>query len=400
MKKTYLFHTHILDLTGGSKSILNIAKGLNDQGHNVNIILEKEIVRYKIPDNINLYVITLKGIKKLKYNNFEDQNLSNTFLSKKQQFKNKVLNINLIRFLLIWLRYLFNLVQFPVKNYHMKIFLQNKNIDRVISSNMYSYLEHIFYYKNRVEKVFMSLRNSPVNVYQNRITAYILPLKYYYKNVTCIGVSEETTDEMKHFIDQINTKLVTIYNPFDIDAIIRKSKEKIDFEKDSFFVSVGGLNQRKRIDLTIRAYSQIKNKSIKLLLVGQGDKEKDLKLLVRQLNISERVVFIGSTDNPYKYMSKAKALVMTSESEGLPRVLIESLICETPTISVDCPTGPKEILIDELEELLVPISNSDETIVEKVREKMELILEKNIEINKGNLERFTYKNVIKKWELI
>ncbi|MDO6743446.1 glycosyltransferase [Tenacibaculum soleae] len=400
MKKTYLFHTHILDLTGGSKSILNIAKGLDSEGYNVNIILEKEIVRYKVPDNINLYVITLKGIKKLKYNNFENSNLSNTYLSKKHYFKSRVLNIRPIRFLLIWLRYLFNLMQFPIKNYHMKIFLQNKNIDRVVSSNMYSYLEHIFYYKNRVEKVFMSLRNSPVNVYQNRITLHILPLRYYYKKVTCIGVSEESTIEMKRFVDQVNTKLATIYNPFDFETIIKKSKEKIDFEKDSFFISVGGLNQRKRVDLTIRAYSKIKNKRVKLLLVGQGDKEKDLKLLVRELSMCERVVFIGAMDNPYKYMSKAKALIMTSESEGLPRVLIESLICDTPTISVDCPTGPKEILIDELKELLVPLSNSDEKIVEGVREKMELVLEKNIDINRRNLERFTYKKVIKKWELI
>lgn len=399
-KKSYLFHTHILDLTGGSKSILNISKGLMDRGHKVAIMLEKELVRYSLPKNLDVYVITLFGIKKLNSFGFKDINIDKKNRGKKQDVKKVILNIKFIRYILIWLRYLLNVLQFPIKNYYMKKFLNRNDFDFAISSNMYVYLEHLYYYKNRIPKVFMSLRNSPINIYRNRITPHLLPLSSYYKNVTCIGVSNETTMEMEYFIDKNVTNLKTIYNPFDFDVIKELAKKKISIKDNLFLISVGSLTQRKRVDLTIKAFANINYSKVKLLIIGQGDMEKDLKLLVRKLNLGQKVIFVGATANPYKYMSKAKALVMTSESEGLPRVLIEALICGIPVISTDCPTGPKEILLDELSELLVPMSTSDEQIVNDIKEKINLIMKKDITPNKENLERFSFDSVIRKWERI
>jgi glycosyltransferase involved in cell wall biosynthesis len=55
-------------------------------------------------------------------------------------------------------------------------------------------------------------------------------------------------------------------------------------------------------------------------------------------------------------MKKEKLTLLTSEREGLPTVIIESLICGTPVISTDCPSGPREILTGELAEWLVPVN--------------------------------------------
>ncbi|HII3821991.1 TPA: glycosyltransferase [Pasteurella multocida] len=56
-------------------------------------------------------------------------------------------------------------------------------------------------------------------------------------------------------------------------------------------------------------------------------------------------------------MKRAKLFLSTSLKEGLPTVLIESMACGTPVISMDCPTGPKEILNDGEFGGLIPLKN-------------------------------------------
>ena len=54
--------------------------------------------------------------------------------------------------------------------------------------------------------------------------------------------------------------------------------------------------------------------------------------------------FLGYRDNPYQYLSRADIYVLSSETEGLPNIIIESMVCGTPVISSDCISGPREIL--------------------------------------------------------
>jgi glycosyltransferase involved in cell wall biosynthesis len=84
-----------------------------------------------------------------------------------------------------------------------------------------------------------------------------------------------------------------------------------------------------------------------------------LELLVSELGIGEQVELPGATGNPYAYMSRATAFVLSSKWEGLPTVLVEALSCGVPVIATDCPSGPREILANGRYGELVPVGDAD-----------------------------------------
>jgi glycosyltransferase involved in cell wall biosynthesis len=95
-----------------------------------------------------------------------------------------------------------------------------------------------------------------------------------------------------------------------------------------------------------------------------------------------------SQENPYPFMRNAKLTILTSEREGLPTIIIESLICGTPVISTDCPSGPAEILSRELSKWLVPVNKPI-----ALAENIDIALDTNINIPNSAIERFTSEKV-------
>ena len=89
-----------------------------------------------------------------------------------------------------------------------------------------------------------------------------------------------------------------------------------------------------------------KKPNIKLIIVGDGNKANDYKKYANNLESSKQIVFVGATKNPFGYMKNARANILSSFSEGLPTVLIESMILGTLNIASDCKCGPREILLN------------------------------------------------------
>src|SRR4029450_12488878 len=95
----------------------------------------------------------------------------------------------------------------------------------------------------------------------------------------------------------------------------------------------------------LHAFSQVRaTRPARLLILGEGPERPALEDLVRKLGIGDDVSLLGSVANPYAYLSRAVAFVLSSRWEGLPTVLIEALACGAPLIATDCPSGPREIL--------------------------------------------------------
>ncbi len=153
------------------------------------------------------------------------------------------------------------------------------------------------------------------------------------------------TDLVENF--KIKTPVRVIYNPIDLHFIKTHVDEVPDFEfeKDIFhFVNVGGFRKEKNHLLLIQAFFILKNLPCKLVIVGGGVMEEELKQMVHDLGLMDKVVFTGFDKNPFKYVSRSDCFVLSSDVEGFPNVLIEALACGKPVISTDCSSGPRELL--------------------------------------------------------
>lgn len=344
MKIGFLINS--LEGGGAERVVVTLANHMAIKNHEVHIFLINNIIEYQLDSNIHLHILGNSN--------------SNKFLKlifSYLKFKKLYLKIQMSQ------EFNFFTSHLPLSNY-VGILANIPNHYIVIHST-YSKL-----FKNKFRLwLNIKLLNS--------------------KNI--ITVSQGMLDDL--YDNRLKTKTSkVIYNPFDIENIKVKSLESnIQIPQTKYIISVGRLCKEKRFDYLIEAFSKLSDKEVKLVIVGKGELEDRLKRLVKELHLTHRVLFAGWQSNPYNWIKNARVYVLTSEYEGLPTALVESLVCKTPVVSVNCPSGPSEILVDELNEFLVPINDIDTlvNIIDKALLSYPCISEKYI--NKFKVENIVYE---------
>lgn len=105
------------------------------------------------------------------------------------------------------------------------------------------------------------------------------------------------------------------------------------------FVAVGRLVPVKGFDVLLEALARLGRPEVHLDLVGDGPELARLQALAATLGVTHRVRWRGFQANPYHWMRRADALVLSSRYEGLPNVIIEALACGTPVIASPVPAA-------------------------------------------------------------
>lgn len=188
------------------------------------------------------------------------------------------------------------------------------------------------------------------------------------------------------------SKSYQIYNPFDFKQISKSSDVKVPLNEGAYIVHLGRFSPEKRHDLLLAAFSKISDKQIVLLLFGDGELKDEILSRIETLGLRDRVKLMGWVDNPFPYLKKAKLTVLSSDFEGLPTMLIESLILKTPVVSTDCPSGPSEILTGKLNDFLVPVNNPD-----RLAKTILNALESYPVIEDQMIEKFSMQSIIKEY---
>lgn len=157
-----------------------------------------------------------------------------------------------------------------------------------------------------------------------------------------IAQSEGLVDEM-HNGFKINTNNLKVVYP-----AIQKLfyKEALPERYNKSFVFVGRLVDQKHPERLITNCADFltKNKDWTLELVGEGYLQDKLEMLCKEFNITEQVKFIGAVSDITPHVKGKKALLLTSRFEGFGMVLAEAAALGTPLLSINCPSGPSEII--------------------------------------------------------
>jgi N-acetylgalactosamine-N,N'-diacetylbacillosaminyl-diphospho-undecaprenol 4-alpha-N-acetylgalactosaminyltransferase len=297
-----------LDKGGAEKLLINLAS-LFAQERKVVLYLLNDIIRYPIPEGVEVVL-----------------------LSKGKRNKYALMNIVLI----------------PYYAFLLSKQLRARNITTVVS-----FLERPNYISNCAKLFNKNLVT--INGIHTFLSRYYLPktfhgiigrflVRMFYPLADAIVVCS------KHLrYDLIKTykiksqKISTIYNAIETPIGI---VPKVFTEQKFTFIHIGSYYPVKNHMLLIEAFAQMPHhEECRLILVGKGELEEKIRDYVAQLGLSDNVQFVHGYDTDvYEYLAAADCFVLSSLFEGFPVVLIEALHFDLPIISTDCRSGPREII--------------------------------------------------------
>ena len=283
-------------------------------------------------------------------------------------------------------------------NYFIKFGFQKNLILVSFQSNLYFILLGKLT-KNRI----IARSNAAPNYYiSNKLKLKLFRIIYKLADKVIVN----SKDFQKKFFNVFKVMPICIYNPSIIKSKIRKFRLSKS-NKTLSFLNVGRLTNQKNQIIILKALAEIKNINYKLVIVGDGSQEKNLKKYIFLNNLKSKVKIINNISNAEKFYKKCDAFILSSKFEGLPNVLNEAQIKRKFIISSNCPTGPNEILMYGKAGYLFK-NNNYKDLKDKIQK---FILKKNSneiikKIKKGykNLNRFDeeknlnlyYKEIIKK----
>jgi glycosyltransferase involved in cell wall biosynthesis len=158
-------------------------------------------------------------------------------------------------------------------------------------------------------------------------------------------------------------RVQVLYNP--IPKRLQPSSQSINLAEKMWgcppgqrILTVASLKKEKNQALLLHAFLTFTKPEARLMLVGKGPIEPELRALSHSLGISDRVIFAGFQSDTAPFYATADLFVLSSDQEGFGNVLVEALSFGLPLVSTDCPSGPAEILENGRWGCLVPMGDS------------------------------------------
>ena len=207
---------------------------------------------------------------------------------------------------------------------------------------------------------FYSLRNDPK--LENGIITRLLR---FFVLVKATGIVFQTTEARNYFSKRVQSKSIIIHNPVQIS-----NNTKIVNSRDERIVFVGRLTPQKNIPLLIRGFQIISKEfpELKLELYGEGNLHSEIKDIILNEQLQDRVFLKGAFADVIDRISGAKMFVLPSLYEGMPNALMEAMALGIPAVSSDCPCGgPRELINDGVNGYLFE-NNSLDSLVKKMIE--------------------------------
>jgi glycosyltransferase involved in cell wall biosynthesis len=178
-----------------------------------------------------------------------------------------------------------------------------------------------------------------------------------------VAVSRGMADDFARTAGMPRERIEVIYNPVIMPDTRARARQRPDHPwlapgQPPVVLGIGRLTRQKDFPTLLRAFAALRRqRSARLIILGEGEDRPALEALVAELGVGKDVALPGFRDNPLGYLAASALFVLSSAWEGLPTVLIEALAAGTRVVSTDCPSGPREILQEGRWGALVPVGD-------------------------------------------
>lgn len=293
-----------------------------------------------------------------------------------------------------------NLVKLPNHFHKLYKFLNHHKPDIVVSLSTqpdYYFLPLIKTKSVNIKEFHSSFYYK--NIERNKSTSIFNKLIYRFKDF--IEKSYDSlvvlTPEEKEYFKNINISIIP--NP-----IPSLPEHEASLNKEAA-IYVGRIAPVKQLDKLITIWSKVVKKfpTWKLFIYGEGDLEYEKKLQgqVKNNNLHEHIHFCGPTNDPNNKILDSSFCLLSSLTECFPMIILESMALGVPVITFDCPNGPRNIVENEINGLLVQDQNINDFVT-----KIELLIndgEKRKELGvmaRKKMNAFLPNQIANEWEIL
>jgi len=204
-------------------------------------------------------------------------------------------------------------------------------------------------------RIFVSEHNSFSNdlLHTRRKSDLFFPIlmRLFYPLASgIIAVSGGVAEDIAQVTRLERESMRVIYNPIVFPNLFLMANQPLNdpwFEdgEPPVILNVGRLFEQKDQATLLRAFALLRSRRpARMVILGEGEYRLYLQGLAMELGIHEDVAMPGFKANPFQYMTRSAAFVLSSAWEGFGNVLVEALACGTQVVSTDCESGPAEIL--------------------------------------------------------
>ncbi len=197
-------------------------------------------------------------------------------------------------------------------------------------------------------------------------------------------------------------KLITIPNPVS-ENYLHETDFKINNKKKKYsIILIGRLHPQKGYDLLFKAIANSKfcREKCEFNIYGEGMLRASLEEFIRDENLSETVFLKGRTKNVKRKLSESDLFLLPSRYEGFPNVLLEAMAVGVPSISFDANYGPRDIITNYHNGILIQNENGQEMIrkVEEVLCNISLRTKLSENARQSILKNYTPNAIFSRWE--
>ena len=212
------------------------------------------------------------------------------------------------------------------------------------------------------ERANLSVYSTRANGFRKRLMTWFMGRAYRRANAS-IAVSAGVADDLVARTGLQRETIDVVFNPVVGEYLQEMAEIPAEYpwlppDTRPLILALGRLVEQKGFSTLIRAFARLRaERSVRLVILGEGELRQELESETERLGVSSDVVLPGFVNNPFPVLRQANLFVLSSGWEGLPNGLIQAMACGTPVVSTDCPSGPAEILENGRWGRLVPVGD-------------------------------------------